>query len=499
MGNRGGGSSLLPPPPVLPPAPIAQPEGPKKRQTTLLAGGLAVTAVAAASLFAISHKPSGPTYPKVWDARVTELVGFVEAERGLVFKHPVYVDFVSKDDLADQAGIDRAAITPEQRKAADDKARILRALGLARGSIDLLEEADTLQSEGVIAFYDPTTDRVTAPEGDLTPFQRATLVHELTHALQDQYFDIGRDMPTDGAAAAWRALVEGDAVRVEHAYLASMSPTDAKKYEEIRSAGYNEYQDSTASVTSALDALQQAPYLLGEPMTDLIIAIDGPKAINNAFKSPAVSEEAFLDPINYRGAGKIVPVEAPRTVAGENVIEQGQMGPLALYLMLAEATDMSTALNAAFGWGGDSYVAVDSGKDLCVRLAFQGDTDDDNTEMAAALQRWAAAAPDARREVAVRGKVVTVNACDPGAETPIALAGKAPESLLGPRTVVEVAGMAHEDGRSFTEGRCIGMTFVSNLTLEQLESLLQAPATDQALQADFANRLSAASAACKGK
>jgi hypothetical protein len=183
-------------------------------------------------------------------------------------------------------------------------------------------------------------------------------------------------------------------------------------------------------------------------------------------------------------------------VAGENVVDEGEIGALAWYLMLSESTDMATALNAAYGWGGDAYVAVDSGRDLCVRIAYRGDTPADNDEMVAALNRWAASAPEARREVSVRGALVNVVACDPGSDSPTPLAGTAPEALLGPRAVTDIARQAHDAGTTFSRARCIGMAFVSGLTVEQLHSLWTADATNEAAAADINARMMAAGAGC---
>jgi hypothetical protein len=475
---------------------------PPARRSPLLkppiAIGVVVALVAVAGYVLVGRRPSGPSHPDAWDARVAELVAFVETERGLTFKHPVAIDFVTESELASQASGDGDEVTPKVRAAADTQARVMRALGLARGPIDLLDESDSLVSQGVVAFYSPATERIVAPAGTLSAYQRATLVHELTHALQDQYFDIGRTMKDSGAESAWRALIEGDAVRVANAYTAQLGDADRNASSDEANDGYEEYQRDTATVSSALDAMFQAPYVLGPSMTEVMVDLDGPKGLNSAFRSPPVSDEAFLDPVQYRGNGKVLGVDEPRTVAGENVVDRGEIGALTWYLMLSESTDLPTALNAAYGWGGDAYVAVDSGRDLCVRIAYRGDSPGDNDEMVAALNRWAASAPEARREVSVRGALVNVVACDPGPDSPTPLAGNAPEALLGPRAVTDIARRAHEAGTTFTRARCIGMAFVSGLSTEQLNALWTADSTDQAATADLQNRLLAAGSTCAG-
>ena len=44
-----------------------------------------------------SGKPKGPTYPAAWDARIAPYAKTAEKLRGLYFKHPVAVHFLSPE------------------------------------------------------------------------------------------------------------------------------------------------------------------------------------------------------------------------------------------------------------------------------------------------------------------------------------------------------------------------------------------------------------------
>ena len=64
---------------------------------------------------------------------------------------------------------------------------------------------------------------------------RVTVVHELTHALQDQHFDLNKltdATKTSGADTALTALIEGDAVRVENKYVDALSKADQNAYDK---------------------------------------------------------------------------------------------------------------------------------------------------------------------------------------------------------------------------------------------------------------------------
>ncbi len=416
----------------------------------------------------------GPSHPDVWDPRITELVGFVERERGLAFKHPVYVDFLPAEEIA--RGLRGAVRSPDgdMLRAASLQTAELRALGLISGDVDLLEEHGTLSAEGVVAFYDPTTERITAPDEELGPQQQAVLVHELTHVLQDQYFDLEDLKAKAQAPDTLRALAEGDATRIERRFVAQLPADQQAEVNRANDDDETDYEQATTNVSASLDALQVAPYLLGEGMVNTFADFGGQEGIDATFRHPPVSDEALIDPSNYRGNGSIVAVQQPTVVAGETVLDRGTLGPLELYLMLAEATDTSTALNGAYGWGGDAYALVQNGEQYCMRIAYRGDTAADLAEMHTAMQAWAAAAPAIRREVSLTGDQLQVIACDPGPTTPVPLQGSPTEALFVPRAVMEISVALHAEGMAYGQARCVGMAFVSQYTVLELSSTLGA-------------------------
>src|SRR5437588_512232 len=83
---------------------------------------------------------------------------------------------------------------------------------------DLGAAESSLLSNGVAGFYDPTSKTLVVRGEKPTPYVRQVLVHELTHALQDQYFSINRpdlDRADDERGDGLLGLSEGDAVRVD--------------------------------------------------------------------------------------------------------------------------------------------------------------------------------------------------------------------------------------------------------------------------------------------
>jgi hypothetical protein len=149
----------------------------------------------------------------------------VEKLRGLTFTHPVVSKTITRAELPKAL---RAQMEKSLPYSPDDYALVLRALQLVdAGKTDLVGSMLALYESQVLAFYDPLThtyfaiDKLpSAAEGiaDSDMLRESVVIHELTHALQDQRFQAGaRDLAlqkdTDGGLAL-HALLEGEATLV---------------------------------------------------------------------------------------------------------------------------------------------------------------------------------------------------------------------------------------------------------------------------------------------
>ena len=153
-----------------------------------------VTATAAAGVLVASRDsgPTGPPHPSKWDAQVQKYVDFVEKKRDLEFKHPVYVDFLPAKEFKEQVTADRDELSDDDEKELEQCTGMFRALGLIEGDVDLFDKFNELQGKGIIGFYSYDDERIRVRGTELTPYVESVLVHELTHALQDQNFDLGK-------------------------------------------------------------------------------------------------------------------------------------------------------------------------------------------------------------------------------------------------------------------------------------------------------------------
>ena len=318
---------------------------------------------------------------------VADLSAFVEEQRGLEFDDPVDVELAEDDEFEQRLLDDFEA---EDEADIRDTERIFRALGFLEGDDDLVDQLKGVLSAGVVGFYDPETNELVVRGGSPTPYARATIVHELTHALDDQHFELFRpelDEADDETSFAFSTLVEGSAATVEEAYKDTFSDDEQQQYddEEATIGGSTDFGE----FPQILLALIGAPYEFGPPLIDAIVGHGGETAVDQAFENPPESSEQVLDPSIYLEGDE--PLDVAEPPADGESFDQGTFGQYLLLLLLTDGgVDQEQAARAAVGWGGDQYVAWRDGDEACLRVSFEGDTDADTAEIADALDEWAA-------------------------------------------------------------------------------------------------------------
>jgi hypothetical protein len=438
----------------------------------VVAGVLIVVAVVGAAV-ALLLGEDGPGHPKQWDARVLDLVDFVADERGLEFDHPVYVDFLTPDQYTEQTTSSDDEIDDESRAELDVYAGELRAMGLASGELDLFDAYNQVSDAGTLAFYDPTDERIRVRGTEMSLGLQVTLVHELTHALQDQHFDLERlddELTADNDGIALRALIEGDAIRIEEQYVADeLDEDDQAAYDEEYAGELDASIEATKDVPAFISASFSVPYALGVPFVLMLVNEDGNDAVDEAFESPPDTEDDLFDPSAYLAEEEDVERNDVDLDLDEDLElhDDGVFGSPSWHLLLAERVDPMVAFEAARGWGGDAYATFERDGMPCVRSVFVGDTREDEQQMADALEAWAAGMPGGRAETIEVDGHPGFDACDPGEELDMQLSSRSEEALGVPSIwgylVADAASVLDVEG-----ARCYASGVLESLTFDQI-------------------------------
>jgi hypothetical protein len=418
-------------------------------------------------------------FPEEWDPRVLDLAQFVERERGALFDHPVPVDFLSAEEYSERTRTDEGVLTDEEKAEMEQFEGAMRALGLLSGETDLLEATNELTDSGTLAYYDSFEERVVVRGTEVTPGLAVTLVHELTHVMQDQVFSLDRyneeeDEVTTGQTFAFQSLVEGDADRIEARYVESLDDATQEAIDAENEAGLDEFEE--AGIPDALASLFGAPYGLGDAFVALLEATEG-ESVDAAFEDPPVTEEQVFDPFEYLDGDALTPVDEPET-DGDEPFDGGDFGAVSLMIVLAERIDPLQALVAATGWGGDAYVLFPRDGRTCFRLNVTGDTGDDTTELENAVAEWVAASPGDAQSTSREGDIVRLESCDPGETAAEGTGGSMGAiELAVARTYVAVSIL--EEGAEEDQARCFSSALVGGLTLDELAAEELSPALER--------------------
>ncbi|MGH9116929.1 MAG: DUF6782 family putative metallopeptidase [Acidimicrobiales bacterium] len=479
--------------PTRPPDAASHPEPPppapgrKPRAGRVLGAAIVVVLVIASVVAAVwvgndapapdapaADDSSGPE-AESWAPEVAELAAFVEAERGLAFDGAIPIEFLPSADYDAEA----AALA----EGDDPDVALLRALGLLEGAIDGVSAGTGVIDSLAFGFYDPGRRRIVIRGDDVDVTTGATLVHELTHALQDQHFP-GLFAGGDSAGQRFgsRSLVEGDALRTEYAFIDTLDREEQDEYE----AALDERADDVGLPETAA-ALLGAPHSLGDPFVYFLQA-NGEDVLTDAFANPPTSAEQVLDPFRYLDADPPDLPDPPAAPAGAEVLARGDLGAVAWLAILGERIDPWQALDAVDGWRGDAYTLSRAARGLCADVLLTGDTATDTTELQSAVAGWAAAVPAVTPAVTRVGDTISMTVCDPGAGADVGLTGQGARALILPAARVFTAADELALGRSLDAAQCHADDLLRRYTLDELEAF-DPPA-------DVDDRIAAADAAC---
>ena len=322
--------------------------------------------------------------PSQYDDVICDAADFVQQARGRPFKEFPNIE------LLEDAQFDEALLEDfeESREDFIEDERLMKSLGLLPTDLDLFETFRELLEIGVVGFYDPETGRLVVRGDEFNLYGQSVLVHELVHALDDQWFDLNRDdFDSDDAQYGYLAVVEGNASRIDRMWQESLSNGElADFFEQELGALAPEDLDRLGSLPRILLNLQASPYQDGDTYVSSLVAEGGEESIDEYLTNPPTSSEQVLHPDADPDTLTVIDVEPP-PVDGP-VTSQSTAGELIVRFWLGGA--------AGDGWGGDTYVTWNDGDRICSTVDIVADTEPDLAELGRAAEVWSQGAGDLR-------------------------------------------------------------------------------------------------------
>jgi hypothetical protein len=295
----------------------------------------------------------------------------VERLRDLTFLHPVAQKTIDRTELRP---LIRQQLSKEIPYSLDDYIRVLKDLQLidpkTTGVMDKMFE---LYDSQVLAFYDPASHtyfairqlpQAIANIGDSSMLRQSVVMHELTHALQDQRFGAtARDRAlrhdTDGELA-YHALLEGEATLVMMEYLLQKSGQSFDEAVKSDSLIAMNAASADASIPAGtpkyfVESLK-FPYIDGLRLVVMAYRRGGWKEIDKLHSNPPRTTREVLHPEEYfarfdRGEKGMPPFDPARP---KNILTIERLGEFHWRYLVGE--------QASTGWVDDRVTITKSGE-----------------------------------------------------------------------------------------------------------------------------------------
>jgi hypothetical protein len=370
-----------------------------------------------------------------------ELLEAAEKYRGLKALRPIPAGWLEEAELHEKIVEDVAkGLTPDELQAIEIGAK---AFGLIPDSMDLSRYLPELLTSQVAGFYDPereymalvrrggrTSDEEAEETEEGLSEEDVVIVHELTHALQDQHFDLEEFEqvdPLSDAATARAALTEGDAT------LAMTSFLFGRNAEEIPRIGdrMRSFQTDSAELASAASDLPggaefaRAPawiqdtllfsYVHGFSFCLEVRQRGGQKLLDHAFTAdPPRSSEQILHPWKWHSR-RDDPValhwpDLSPALPGWARVSAGEMGEASIRTLLRNSFRKREKVEeAAAGWGGDRFAVYEKDGRRVLVWWTEWDSEADARQFRAAARKlgagWHVETLAPRRVQVVRGEL----------------------------------------------------------------------------------------------
>lgn len=252
----------------------------------------------------------------------------------------------------------------------------MKKLGFVPRDFNLREFVSKSSGQEIAGYYDPETKTISLLNWVPADRQEPILAHELTHALQDQNYDLSKWMKAaqkqkgddaDESAVARKAVVEGQAMVVYLDYMLKPVGRTLQDTPDIL------YAMEDPAVKGMIDSqlVHDSPMVMreaGEFAYKEGLIFEGEllhkggkrMAFAGAFARPPKNSHEVLHPEAYMSGEKLPPLRIPdmKNLLEDRyeVYDSGSIGELDVRALLKQYGERRIADNLSAEWQGGSYV-----------------------------------------------------------------------------------------------------------------------------------------------
>ncbi len=338
---------------------------------------------------------------------------------GMPILHPVKSAVAGKDEIERYIrGRLKETITPEKVRAQE---LALKKFGLLPADFELETFLIQLLTEQAAAYYDPQRKEIFIADWTPLALQRPAIVHELTHALQDQQTPLDDFLQDDRISqdeqVARQAVVEGGAVLAMMQYMFAMAgmQADVSRMGELVASATNAELKKFPVFSAAPLYLREGllfPYTAGMQYMSRLVDKQGKKGYVDALKNPPRSTAEVLHPGRPApsDSGDVKAPDVQPMPAGFKLLDSDVLGEFDVRVLLKQYAGEETALKVAPAWRGFRYALYENEGRTATFLAHRSRWQDAAAAaaFAAAYHKVLAAKRDSSARVTVAADTVSV-------------------------------------------------------------------------------------------
>jgi hypothetical protein len=314
---------------------------------------------------------------------VDEVLRFVSEDTGLPIKHSVKKAIVSRDQvskyISDKLENDVDRIRFERSEL------VLKKFGLLPRTFDLHSYLIKLLTEQVAGYYDEKTKTMNLLDWVALDMQKSVMAHELTHALQDQSFDLEKMskhdeeiekkgltdlralIKNDEESTCRSAVMEGQGMIVLIDYMLAPSGSSVAKSPQFVDLMLNSMEKDKSS-----PVFDNAPLLLQEELIfpyrhgmrfikDMLVAGGKKLAFTQLLEHMPETTREIMEPDEYLAGHRVATLFLPDVKflnTGYEPYDAGAVGELDVNILLKVYSGQAVANRLSSEWRGGVYFAA---------------------------------------------------------------------------------------------------------------------------------------------
>jgi len=312
--------------------------------------------------------PAGKPGAADFAAAADEVLAQMSEITGLALRSPLKKSLRSREEI-------RAHVIQEMNEDKNTAeryagARSAEAFGLLPKGFDLDSFMVDLLTEQIAGLYDPKAHEFYVADWIPIDDQRMVMAHELTHALEDQHFQIEAwakaARPNDDGELAREAVLEGSAMAAMVEYLLQGSGRSLQDLPDIDPAMLIGDMADTPLLRKAPPFLKDAlifPYLDGLTFSAAVLKPTGWEGLSAIFTKPPVSTQQIMHPALYTSGKVPAAVSLPsieKSLGSDWAkLEENVMGEFGWKEVLKQFLDEPRAKALSAAWDGDRYAVYE--------------------------------------------------------------------------------------------------------------------------------------------